>query len=78
MKTTRSLSSISHIVRAQLVSMHVPVRRVNTEPNNDGKFQTHVFTSDEASVAEALRTLHPEHKVFEEPGFVALVSDGQV
>lgn len=70
--------SVSMTVRAQLVAMNIPLHRVTTGYNADGKLQTFVFASDTASVAEALRTLHPEHEVIEDEGFASLVSNGQV
>lgn len=70
--------SVSLTVRAQLVAMRIPLHRVTTGYNADGKFQTFVFAHDSASVAEALRTLHPEHEVIEDEGFASLVSNGQV
>lgn len=78
--TTKSPTpaSVSQILRRQLLDLNILFRRVNTGWTVGGRLHTMVYAHDTASVAEALRTLHPEHEVTDGGSYAALVSDGRL
>jgi len=71
-------ASVSQVIRAQMVSMGIPITTVRTVIRSNGRFSTRVYGFDVPSIAEALRTLHPEHNVSETVNFAVMISDGRV